>query len=63
MKNLLQALISLSLGVGIGWVLKPPPEPSMRLVEVFLPATDQQLLSFWFGPGDKAQLRKRVCGK
>jgi hypothetical protein len=63
MQKALQALLILSLGVGIGWWLKPPPKPSVRLVEVFMPATDQQLMSFWFGSGDKAKLRKRVCGK
>lgn len=25
------------------------------------PATDEQLLDFWFGNGDKTALRKRIC--
>ena len=64
MKNPLQALVILSLGVGIGWVLKPSPEPVKELVEVFKEPTDDQLLAFWFGePSNPAKLRKRVCGK
>jgi len=59
MRKVLQAIICLSLGVGIGWCAKPSPKPVKELVE--LPATDEQLLAFWFGPGDKAKLRKRVC--
>lgn len=61
MRKALQAIIFLSLGVGVGWYVKPSPKPIKEVVEI--PATDEQLLAFWFGPGDKAKLRKRVCGK
>lgn len=58
-RNALQSILLLSLGVGIGWWFKPLPKPVKEVVEV--QATDEQLLAFWFGPGDKAKLRKRVC--
>lgn len=61
MQKALQAIIFLSLGVGIGWLLKTPPEPIKEVVE--LPASDEQLIAFWFGEGYKHSLRKRVCGK
>ncbi len=48
------ATMGLELAIGRS---KPLPEPVVRHV----PPSDEQLVEFWFGKGDKAALRKRIC--
>ncbi len=59
LKTLCIALIGAGVGVGIGKAYQPPVEPVIKYVH--LPATDEQLVAFWFGNGDKTSLRKRIC--
>ena len=47
--------------IGAIIVLYPKEEPQRITTIVNQPATDEQLLEFWFGNGDKASLRKRIC--
>ena len=36
-------------------------EPRVVYKIVNVPPTDEQLLQWWFGSGDKAKLRERIC--
>lgn len=56
-------LAALSVGLGMGPSLFPREVSKVNKVVIHKPATDEQLLQFWFGEGDKQSLRKRVCGK
>lgn len=48
------ATIGLELAIGRSKAL---PEPVVK----HIPPSDDQLVEFWFGKGDKTALRKRIC--
>ena len=56
-------VIFLVVGVIWGFVIGiyPKENPKTITTVVNQPATDDQLLEFWFGNGDKDALRKRIC--
>lgn len=59
LKTLCIALLGAGVGVGSYELSSKPIAPVIKYVHV--PATDDQLISFWFGNGDKQSLRKRIC--
>lgn len=54
-------LAALSVGLGMGPSLFPVTKVKELQVVIHEPATDEQLMQYWFGDSDKSQLRKRVC--
>lgn len=56
-------LAALSVGLGLGPSLFPREVVKEIQSVIHEPATDEQLMQFWFGESDKQSLRKRVCGK
>ena len=56
-KDLLIPLVA-SLWFVLGYLCH---EPDIVYKVVIQPATDQQLIDFWFGNQDKTKLRNRIC--
>lgn len=51
------ALVFTAIVFGMAERYSKPPEVQV----VYKEPTDEQLTAFWFGDGDKAALRKRIC--
>ena len=42
-------------------IKRPEPVVQTKQVVIYKEPTDEQLVNWWFGNGDKAKLRERIC--
>lgn len=59
LKTVLVAFVYFVLGVACTKAYFSLQKPV--ITTVYLPATDEQLLGYWFGSTDKTKLRNRIC--
>lgn len=59
LKSIGVAFVWMSVGVALATLYFVQQEPIYKVV--YKPATDEQLAKWWFGTGNKAIFKKRIC--